>query len=211
VTPGPAAATTEGQRRIAAVEISGGQLEISTHTGRVELAPSAGDQLRVRWTVPKGRVRRVREPQFRFGGDGLRIRCRRARLRVDIPAGLAVRVRVASGQITSWGADGDLQLTVRDGSVACRELRGQVVSVRAPKVNLHFASSPRMVDVECGQAIVVLPGGPYALSVPALAEVTVPRSTDAAGGAPRIRVHGAEVKVLASSAPLRLTEESADS
>ncbi len=116
-----------------------------------------------------------------------------------------------SGQITSWGADGDLELAVRSGDVACRELRGQVVTVRAPSVNVHFAAAPRLVDVDCEQAIVVLPGGPYALSVPAAAQVTVPRAPYTSADAPRVRVRGAEVRILASSAPLRLTGESADS
>jgi hypothetical protein len=192
------------------VEISGRQLEIKLRAGRVELGHSSGDQLRVRWTVPKARAFRPSEPRWRFGPDGLRIRCRRARLRIDLPAGMTVRVRLARGQITSWGADGDLDLTTRRGSVACRELRSRVAVVRAAGVNLHFSEVPKLVDVVCEQAIIALPGGPYALAVPPDAEVTVTAAASDAPDAPRIRVQGEDVRVLASSSPLRLTGESAD-
>jgi hypothetical protein len=200
---------------VPAREIPGGQLEIKVRAGRVELGHSAGDQLRVRWTVPKTRGFRRGEPRWRFGRDGLRIRCRRARLRIDLPTGMTVRVRLARGQITSWGADGDLDLAVSRGSVACRELRSQVAIVRAPEVNLHFAAVPRLVDVDCEHAILALPGGPYALAVPPGAEVTVTPSSGDPAGVPRIRVQGKrvqgkDVRVLASSEPLRLTGESAD-
>lgn len=211
VTKSTDPATTEGSRRIDAAVIPGRRLEITVRAGRVELGHSTADQLRVRWTVPDRPLLGPSVPSFHFGPGGLAIRCPRARLRIDLPAGMSVQVRQRRGQITSWGAEGDLDLAVRRGSVACRELRSQVARIRAPGVNLHFAAIPQLVEVSCEQAVVALPGGPYSVSAPAGAEVTVPRTQGFAQQPPRIQISGHDVRVLAAATPLRLTGESTDS
>ena len=205
------AKTSDGQRRFALAEIYGGRLDIQVHAARVELGQAKGDQVRVRWTVPMRFGRAGPGPRFASGPDGLRIRCRRARLRVDIPSGMSVRVRVRRGQITSWGAEAELDLAIKEGNVACRELLSPSVKVRAPEVNLHFAGAPQLVDVTSKQVVIALPGGPYDVRAPESAEVTVSQvtagSTDFVALAGRITVDGSDVRVLAAGTPLKLTGE----
>ena len=207
------ARSSDGQRRFALAEIAGGRLEIRVGSGRVELGHSRGDQIRLRWTVPTTRLRRAGAgPRCTPGAGGLRIRSKRARLRVDLPTGMTVQVRVGRGQITSWGADAVLDLAIKEGNVACRELLSPTATVSAPDVNLHFAGSPELVRVTGERVVVALPGGPYLVTAPDGAEVTVPLarrippgSTHDESIAGTIAVTGTDVRVLAAGTPIELT------
>ena len=207
------ATSSDGQRRLAPAEIASGRLEIQVGAGRVELGYAKGDHVRVRWTVPTTRWGRAgAAPRFTAGADGLRIRSRRARLRVDLPTGLRVRVRVRRGQITSWGADAELDLAVKQGNIAGRELLSRLAWAQAPDVNLHFTAEPELVRVTGEQIVVALPGGPYVVTAPEGAEITVPLATP---GPPRsehdewiagqVVVIGSDVRVLAAGSPIELT------
>lgn len=196
----------DAQRRVAASEIGRGCIDIRVGRGSVELGHTARDEVRVRSTVPTlGRLRIFGGPGYRLSSYGLRIHARRARLQVDLPADLIVRVRVRRGQITSWGAGGDLTLVSGD-RVACRELRATIATARGREVSLHFAAAPQRVAVEAGRAVIALPGGPYAVTAPAGAEVTVPRE---AGALREIIVRALDARVLAAARPLDLTGEQA--
>lgn len=182
-------------------EIARGAVDIRVGSGRIELGHTASDRLRVRWSIPPGRPK----PRLRVSPEGgVQIRSGKARLRVDLPAGMTVRVRLRRGRITSWGATGELTLNSLTGTVACRELRAGTVRARARAVNLHFAVPPELVEVRAPRTVLALPGGPYTVHTPAAAEVTVRQAPDAAG---TIVVHGKRVQVLAAAQPLKLTGE----
>ncbi len=201
-----------GKLRFAMAQIEGGRVTITLREGRVELGHTTGEAIRVRYETPPRR--RVRWPaalrrdapavQSSNGAGGLQLRAGRARLRVDVPSGACVEVDVRRGQITSWGADGDLALNVADGKVTCRELRAGTAAVTAPDVNVHFAVAPQRLTVAAAQAVVVVPQAPYALDVPIGAEVTVPIDPQAARS---IAVKGDDVRVLAAMNPLELTPD----
>lgn len=209
---GPADARTDAPRRFAATDIPGGRLSIRLTSGRVELGSTSGASVRVRATLPRALPDRLRAlvpaalrfPRYRWGKDSLLIRARRARLQIDLPPGIGATVKLDRGEITSWGAGGELDLVVRAGGVTCRELRASVVNVRAPNVSLHFAAAPVRVEVDADRVVVALPASAYAVSAPDASEITV--SQDEAAACVVI-VRAAQARVLAAADPLRLTGE----
>ena len=209
---GPPRRRTDPPRRFAVAEIPGGRLRVAVGAGRVELGSTTGTAVRVRATRPRWVSDRLaalvpailRSPRYRLRGDGLHIRARRARLQIDLPPGLTTLVQLRRGEITSWGAAGELSLFVADGVVTCRELQATAAHVRAPRASLHFASSPERVEVFADRAVVAVPAGAYAVSAPDTAEVTVPLDP---ASARVIVVRAAAARVLAAADPLRLTDE----
>jgi hypothetical protein len=129
-------------------------------------------------------------------------------LQVDLPNGLAgefvVVVKVKRGEITSWGAGGDLELRCRRGRITCRELIAGQVEVRASHVSLHFAQPPKRVWVDADTVTVSVPAGAYAVTAPTGTEITVTQQPDAER---EIIVRAAAVRVLAAQTPLSLTDE----
>jgi hypothetical protein len=172
----------------------------------VELGRAPGDSVRVRTTATgtggvTGRSLRIRRGE-------LRISARHGRLQVDLPEGLegelVVDVKVRRGDITSWGAGGELELRCRSGRVTCRELVASRVEVKAERVSLHFEQAPQHVRVDADRVTLSVPAGEYAVTAPPHAEVTVTRQP-AAGR--EIVVKAADVRILAGESPLRLTDE----
>ncbi len=127
-------------------------------------------------------------------------------MQIDLPDGLVVEVELERGEVTSWGAGGVLSLVSAAGSVTCRELIASQVHARASRVSLHFAQPPQQVEVDAERATVAVPGGEYEVSAPAAAEITV---LPVAGAAHSISVRAADARILASQAPLQLTDEAA--
>jgi hypothetical protein len=210
---GLAGGRRDGLLRIDGPSIAGGRVQVTVASGRVELGQAAGSRLRVRWTLPALlpeawpaalRPRVVRGPQVRSDEEGLRIVVRRARLRIDLPAGLQVQVRLGRGDITSWGAGGELSLSSRKGRVSCRELHAAAVVVVARDANLHFAQPPRRVDVDAPHILIALPGGPYTVTAPPGTPIEVAQFP---GSGHEITVRGGEARILAATAPIRLDIE----
>jgi hypothetical protein len=195
----------DGQQRFAPDEIPGGALLVTLGSGRVELGRAAGQQVRVRWTVPSGRWGRGGSgPEMAAGDADLRIEARRARLRIDVPDVVNVTVHLGRGEITSWGAGAALDLDCPRGRVVCRELRSTTLRADGRYVNLHFATAPEQLDVRARESVIALPAGPYAISAPDGAEVEV---TDVPTAARRITVSGGPTRILASQAPLSLRDD----
>ena len=217
---GSGAAPEQGLRpvwRIPAGDVPGGRLVLELVRGRVELGQARGADIRVRaalapghrarfWSRGAGGLRQRSEP------DALTITARRGRIRLDLPADpavqLAVEVRVGRGEITSWGAGGELALTCPDGSVTCRELTARVLRVRSERVNVHFAAEPELVEIDADEVTVALPGGPYEVAAPDGAEVTV---VQLQGSARRVNVRALRARVLSAQTPLRLTSDPQES
>lgn len=207
----------DGVERIDSTSIVAGRIAVAVGSGRVELGRKAGQQVRVRWTVPArlpaGWPAWLRPPGFRgprvwSDAAGLHIRARRARLRIDLPDDLDVRVELRRGEITSWGAGGELALTNRAGRVSCRELIARTLAVRAEHANLHFATPPERVDVVAPTCVLALPGGPYSVTAPPGAQIEVAQAP-ATGREIRVcGVSGGKVRVLAATAPLSLHGDS---
>jgi hypothetical protein len=189
-------------------------VEVSVRRGRIEVGSRARPDVRVRVTLAvtgwPARWARLRPPELpavrlRDGVLHLASGAGLVRVQLDVPAGLRVRARVDDGDLTLWGAGGELDLEVAAGVLAGRDLTA--ASVRAVnsggEVNLHFAGRPEVVEARArGPVLVVLPGGPYRVDSDAAAEVTVPV---AAGALSTIRVQGSgAVSVLAAaeSAPI---------
>lgn len=125
-------------------------------------------------------------------------------MQVELPLTLAVLVTMHRGEITSWGAGGELELISPGGRVTCRELLASQVKVQASRASLHFAQSPERVEVDAERVTLALPAGEYAVSAPAEAEITV----DSVPAASRqIIVRAAVARILASQRPLSLTDE----
>lgn len=188
-------------------------MRVAVGSGRVELGRSAGQHIRVRWTMPAvlpagwpgwSRLRGGAGPSVRSDADGMHIRTRRARLRIDLPEGLNVRVDIGRGEITSWGAGGDLTLCSRAGRVSCRELTCRTLVVQAQQANLHFAAAPEHVDVVAPACVLALPGGPYSVTAPPGAQIEVTQAPEAVH---RITVSAGEARILAQAAPLSLRSE----
>jgi hypothetical protein len=193
-------------QRIPVTEIAGGRVEIRWGRGRVELGRARGSQLRVRISGAETRRPFRRGPEVTRSASGLEISARQGRLQVDLPDGLTVQVTLDRGEITSWGAGGVLSLVSAAGSVTCRELTAPEVRASASRVSLHFAQPPKGVEVDAEQATVSVPGGEYAVTAPPGAEVTLSPSPDAPA---KITVRAADARILASQAPLKLTDEAA--
>jgi hypothetical protein len=188
------------RRRLTGDEIASGRIEVRVTRGRVELGASPDGAARMRWMMLRG------APRLRARRGRLRIAARRARLILELPPELRVEVRLRHGEITSWGARGELDLVAKPGRVICRELACPAARVRGQRVSLHFAAPPQQVDVVAQQATVTLPSGPYTITAPASAEVTIPRaaSPDAAVGT--VVVRAADARLLAAQAPIPLAE-----
>ncbi len=201
----------DGVERIERASVPAGRVHVAVGRGRVELGHASGQQLRVRWTVPtrlpSSWPKALRPQGFRLLSDasGLHVRARRARLRIDLPAGLDVTVELRRGEITSWGAGGELALFSSGGRVSCRELICRTLTVRAARANLHFATAPDRVDVTASACVLALPGGPYAVTAPPHALIEVEQAADSGR---RITITGADARVLASTAPLSLRGDS---
>jgi hypothetical protein len=200
----------DGVERIDRACIPAGRMVVTVGSGRVELGHKAGQQVRVRWTVPTRlpagwppwlRPRGSRGPRVRSEATGLQVRARRARLRIDLPDGLDVTVELRRGEISSWGAGGELALTSRAGRVSCRELVCRTLIVRAQQANLHFAASPERVDVVAPDCVLALPGGPYSVTAPPGAQIEV--AQEPATGR-EITVAGERASIFAATAPLSL-------
>jgi hypothetical protein len=193
-------------QRIPMAEIAGGRIEIRWGRGRVELGRARGAQVRVRISGAETRRPFRRGPEVATSASGLDISARQGRLQVDLPDGLTVHVELERGEITSWGAGGVLSMVSAAGSVTCRELTASQVQARASRVSLHFAQAPQRVEVDAERATVSVPAGEYAVFAPPGAEITVSPTPDAPS---EITVRAADVRILASQAPLQLTEEGA--
>jgi hypothetical protein len=195
-------------QRIPLAGLTAGRVLIRLGQGRVELGRSPGDSVRLRTTATG--TRGVSAHSVRLRRGELRIKAPHGRLQVDLPAGpageLVVVVKVRRGEITSWGAGGDLDLRSKTGRVTCRELEVVRVRVRGSRVSLHFSLAPQLVEVVAEEATVSVPAGEYAVTAPSGADVTVIERPDADR---RIIVRGAKVRVLAAQSPLRLTDETA--
>jgi hypothetical protein len=176
--------------------------------GRIELGARKGRSVRVRTTAAvdgwRARLARRRDPDAPGATlvDGvLELRPRgQVRAQIDVPAGLVVEAEITRGDLTLWGAAGDLDLTVGKGILMGRDLAGPTVRARNGdgEVNLHFAEVPTLVDArsETGPVLLVLPPAPYAVDADAAAEVTV--AVDAAASA-RIRTRsGGRTAVLSA-------------
>ena len=208
-----AAGRRDGLFRLDRASVAQGQVQVAVGSGRVELGRAAGRHIRVRWTVPallpagwpaRIRLRGAAGPSVRSDADGVHIRTRRARLRIDLPEGLKVRVDIGRGEITSWGAGGELALTSRAGRVSCRELTCRTLVVQAQHANVHFAAAPERVDVVASGCVLALPGGPYSVTAPPDAEIEVAQAPEAVR---RITVSGGVARILAQAAPLSLRSE----
>lgn len=201
----------DGVERIALASVPSGRIRVVVGSGRVELGYKSGQQVRVRWTVPARLParwpKRLRPQGLRCRAEpgGLVLRARRARLRIDLPDGVDVTVELRRGEITSWGAGGELDLASRAGRVSCRELRCRTLTVRAARANLHFASPPERVEVTAPSCVLALPGGPYRVTAPAGALIEVEQAAETGG---RVRVCGTDVRILAATAPLSLRGDS---
>jgi hypothetical protein len=198
----------DGVERIDSASISAGRIAVAVGSGRVELGHQAGQQVRVRWTVPARlpagwpawlRSPGIRGPRVWSNAAGLHIRARRARLRIDLPDGLDVRVELRRGEITSWGAGGELELTSRAGRVSCRELICRTLAVRAEHANLHFAAPP---------CVLALPGGPYSVAAPPGAQIEVAQAPATGREITVSGASGGKIRILAATAPLSLRGDS---
>jgi hypothetical protein len=191
--------------RIPLAELTSRQVRIRLGRGRVELGQARGSAVRVRITGPRG-GRFRRPPKLQVVAGELVISARQARVQVDIPEASQLRtlVEVSRGEVTSWGAGGQLELLCDGGTVTCRELVADRVLVRAARISLHFAAAPRRVDARGEQITVTAPAGEYAVDAPPDAQVSVDRQPESDR---EIVVRGTDVRVLASQSPLRLTDE----
>ena len=195
----------DGQRRFPADEVPNGTLLVTLGSGRVELGRAAGQDVRVRWTMPSARWGRGgAAPVIAATDSGRRIQARRARLRIDVPDVVNVTVRLRRGEITSWGAGAGLELDCRRGRVVCRELTSRTLRARGRYVNLHFAAAPEQLEVRARESVLALPGGPYAVSAPDGAEIDVANVPTATH---RIAVSGGAARIVASQAPLSLRDD----
>jgi hypothetical protein len=202
----PTSDPSRTDQRIPLADITAGRVRIRLGQGRVELGRSPGDSVRLRTTATGTRGISAHSVRLRRGE--LRIAAPHGRLQVDLPDGLAgelvVVVNVKRGEITSWGAGGELELRCRGGRVTCRELVAARVQVRASRASLHFAQPPKRVRVDADSATVSVPAGAYAVTAPTGAEITVTQQPEADR---EIIVRAADVRVLAAQAPLSLTDE----
>lgn len=154
-------------------------------SGRVEIGSRKGRSVRMRTTAAvdgwRARFARRRDPEAPGAvlADGvLELRPRgQVRAQVDVPPGVRVEAEVGRGDLTLWGAGGDLQLTVGQGILVARDLVASAVraSNAAGEVNLHFAAVPELVEATSGTGpvLLVLPAGSYAVDADDSAEVTV--------------------------------------
>ena len=185
-------------------------MRVTVGSGRVELGRAAGQQVRVRWTLPALLPERWRArlpggggPRVRREPSELRIHARRARLRIDVPDVVDVTVEMGRGDITSWGAGCPLTLTTA-GQVSGRELTSRRLHVRAQYANLHFAAVPDEVVVEAPDSLLAMPPGAYAVTAPENADIKVEQAPCATS---RIDVSGGRTRILASKPPLDLRRE----
>lgn len=206
----PAARHRDGQLRLDSVALAPARIAVTVGRGRVELGRAPGPYVRVRWTVPAllpdrwpQRLRRG-GPRVRSDALGLRLRVRRARLRIDLPDGFGAAVTLGRGEITSWGAGGDLVLHSPAGRVSCRELTSRSVLVRAEYANLHFAAIPQRVEVSAPDCVLALPAAGYAVSAPDGAEIEVDQAPESAR---QIIVSGGAARILVAKPPIRLRSE----
>jgi hypothetical protein len=163
-------------------------VEILIAAGRVEIAERTRGDVRVELTVRRRPGRAL--PALTTHGSLVRIdgRASEVRARLTVPPRTRVRAEVRSGEITLWGAGGELSLVTRGGTIAGRELGGGPVTARSRQgdVNLHFSEPPADVRAtsETGMVTIVLPDTAYAVEVetadPGAATVEVPASRDAA-------------------------------
>ncbi|CAO5168021.1 Adhesin domain-containing protein [Frankia sp. AiPs1] len=97
-------------------------IEVRVAVGRVEVADRDRGDVRVELTVRRRPGRS--SPRVTTLGSLLRIdgRYSEVRVRLAVPVGTRVRAEVLTGEITLWGAAGELSLVTRDGTIAGREL-----------------------------------------------------------------------------------------
>jgi hypothetical protein len=177
-------------------------VSVTLRSGRVEIASKPRRDVRLRLTTKGPELPWHVEADGRLQIDGRHLA---ARVQLDVPLGVPVQARVKRGDVTMWGAAGDLELSVSRGIVAGRELTAATVRVQCPRgeVNLHFAEPPLEVDAESRSAPVriVLPSGEYVVDAasPQAAEVTV--ATGESGHRIRAASRTSSVSVLAAEAP----------
>jgi hypothetical protein len=167
-------------------------VEAVVEQGRIEIGSRSASDVRVRTTVSlsgwRARLAHRRPaplPEPTVDDGVLRIRAERGlvRVQIDVPDGCRVQAVVNAGDLTMWGAAGDLDLRVGKGILAGRDLTAS--SVRAVngvgEVNLHFAAVPTTVDAATasGAVLLVLPEAAYRVDTMPGAQVTVPLSDDA--------------------------------
>jgi hypothetical protein len=207
---GLSAGKRDGQLRFDVADIAGGRLRVTVGSGRVELGRAAGQQVRVRWTVParlpeqwRARLPGARGPRVRQDETGLRIQARRARLRIEVPDVVEVTVSMRTGDITSWGAGCPLTLTT-GGQVSGREFTSPRLHVTARYANLHFAEVPAEVVVKAPESLLALPPGLYSVLAPQDAEVEVEQAASASS---RIEVSGGRARILVAKPPVDLRRQ----
>ncbi|HMA47237.1 MAG TPA: hypothetical protein VKP11_08570 [Frankiaceae bacterium] len=187
-------------------------VEVRLGAGRVEVLGQRRGDVRVETAARCGP--RAARPVVAVAGGVLRVDARRAaaRCQLRVPERTPVRAEVRDGEITLWGAAGDLVLLTEAGTIAGHDLGGERVTARSGTgaVSLGFGRPPRRVTARSGtgQVRVVLPGGPYAVEVDAGApDVRVDLPVDPAAGRTVVASSRAgPVRVLAASpqGPVRL-------
>lgn len=133
-------------------------VEIMVAAGRVEVCERDRADVRLELAVRRrpGRVR----PVMTTRGSRLRIdgRASEVRARLTLPPRTRVRAEVRSGEITLWGAGGELSLVTDRGTIAGRELARGPVTARSQDgdVNLHFREPPDRVRATSGTGLVTV-------------------------------------------------------
>lgn|GEM_PF-3099419 len=178
-------------------------VEVQLAAGRVEIGEDDRADARVDLTVRR-RVGRTL-PRLTVADGTLRLEgeASEARLRLRLPPATPARVELRSGEISLWGAAGDLVLVTETATIAARELSGAEVTARSAggDISLHFTDQPRRLAVTGGRGAitVVLPDGRYAVEIEA-ADPASPTRVDvdtdpAAPSAILIRSHSGQVRV----------------
>lgn len=180
-----------------------GAVEVRLAAGRVEIGEDERTDARVDLTVRR-RVGRAL-PRLAVADGTLRLdgETSEARLRLRLPPATPVRVELRAGEISMWGAAGDLVLVTETATIAARELSGQRVTARTATgdVSLHFTGAPARLAVTGGPGAitVVLPDGQYAVEVESADPASPARvDLDTDPAAPNrilVRSHGGPVRV----------------
>ncbi len=144
------------------------RVEVRSQGGRVDLVAATGDRVVVSGTVSDGLV--ATDVSIATEGDTVRVRVAcswaagpwcRADLRIEVPAGMAVRLDTDHGRITADGLTGELVVRSDAASVRGTDLRSAAVDVvsGAGRVRLGFAAPPRRVEAttDIGGVVVEVP------------------------------------------------------
>ncbi|WP_018634986.1 DUF4097 family beta strand repeat-containing protein [Parafrankia elaeagni] len=188
-------------------------VEVRLAAGRVEIGEYDRRDARIELTA-KRRPGRAR-PTLTRSGEVLRLdgKASDAVAKLKLPRGTKVRAEVRTGEITLWGAAGDLLLVTESGGITGRELTGSRISARSQSgdVNLHFDGPPDNLSAvsDDGMVTLVLPEADYGIEVetgnPQLAGVELP-SVPGSGRRVLARSLAGRVRIRAASpqGPVRI-------